>query len=162
FVAGRSGQLARCLADVARERRLPLVSLGRPEFDIENATSIASTVAALSPRAIINAAAYTEVDKAESEAQRAFAINRDGAARLAAAAAKARMPFLHVSTDYVFDGRKSLPYVESDTTLPISVYGRSKLEGEVAIRDVCPEAMILRTSWVYSPYAKNFLKTMLR
>ena len=162
LVAGKSGQLARCLVDIGKLRALPIVAFGRAEFDLENSCSIDRVVDAVLPRAIVNAAAYTAVDKAESEPERAFAVNRDGARRLAATARRIQVPFVHVSTDYVFDGRKSSPYREEDAPCPLGVYGRSKLEGELAVMDKNPDALIFRTSWVYSPYGTNFLRTMLR
>jgi dTDP-4-dehydrorhamnose reductase len=162
LVAGKSGQLARCLVDIGRQRALPIVAVARAEFDLENSCSIDRVVDAVLPRAIVNAAAYTAVDMAESEPERAFAVNRDGARRLAAAARRLQIPFAHVSTDYVFDGRKSSAYFEDDIPCPLGVYGRSKLEGEMAVMDANPDALVFRTSWVYSPYGTNFLKTMLR
>lgn len=162
LVAGKSGQLARSLVDVARTRNVPLLALGRPELDIEDADAVERALAATAPKAVVNAAAYTAVDQAESEPERAFAINCDGAARLASAAQRRRIPFIHVSTDYVFDGRKSVPYVETDPANPLGVYGRSKLAGEAAVLDAHPGALILRASWLYSRYGRNFLKTMLR
>lgn len=117
---------------------------------------------AVLPRAIVNAAGYTAVDRAESEPERAFAVNRDGAERLAATARRLQVPFVHVSTDYVFDGRKSSAYLEDDVPCPLGVYGRSKLEGELAVMDTNPDALVFRTSWVYSPYRANFLKAVLR
>jgi dTDP-4-dehydrorhamnose reductase len=145
----------------ARLRGVPLVCLGRPELDIEDVDSIARAVRDVRPRAVVNAAGYTAVDKAESEPERAHAINRDGAAHLARAASKAGLPFIHVSTDYVFDGRKGSPYREDDLPAPLGAYGRSKLVGEDAVRDACPAALILRTSWLYSHHGHNFVKTML-
>ncbi|MBO0765587.1 MAG: dTDP-4-dehydrorhamnose reductase [Hyphomicrobiaceae bacterium] len=162
LVAGCAGQLARCLAEAAVRNGVRLVALGRPNLDISDAGSIARTVAAIRPSLIVNAAAYTAVDKAESEPLRAFAINRDGPARLAAAAEAARIPFIHISTDYVFDGRKPTPYCEDDPTAPLGIYGLSKLEGEAAVVEACPSVLVLRTSWVYSPYGQNFVTTMLR
>ena len=162
LVAGKTGQLARCLVDVAEQRGLPIIAVGRPEFDLEDSGSIDRAVDAALPRAIVNAAGYTAVDRAESEPERAFAVNRDGAERLAATARRLQIPFLHVSTDYVFDGRKSSAYFEDDIPCPLGVYGRSKLEGELAVMDTNPDALIFRTSWVYSPYGDNFLKTGLR
>ena len=162
LVAGKSGQLARGLVDIGRQRALPIVAFGRAEFDLENSCSIDRVVDAVLPRAIVNAAAYTAVDRAESEPERAFAVNRDGARRLAATARRLQVPFVHVSTDYVFDGRKPSPYREEDAPCPLGVYGRSKLEGESAVMDKNPDALIFRTSWVYSPYGTNFLRTMLR
>ena len=162
LVAGKNGQLARCLADVGAQRAVPIFSAGRPEFDLEDPNSIERVLTAVLPAAIINAAAYTAVDKAESEPQRAFAVNRDGAGQLAATARRFRIPFIHVSTDYVFDGRKSAPYCEDDAPSPLGMYGRSKLEGETAVMNRNPNALVFRSSWVYSPYGTNFVKTMLR
>jgi dTDP-4-dehydrorhamnose reductase len=162
LVAGKSGQLARCLAEAAQVRGVALVAVGRPELDLEDATSIERVVRAAEPAAIINAAAYTAVDRAESEPARAFAVNRDGAERLAQAAQRRDLPFIHVSTDYVFDGRKGSPYTEEDAAAPLNVYGRSKLEGEVAVRRSHSAALLVRTSWVYSPYGHNFVIAMLR
>ncbi len=162
FVAGRTGQLARALVALADERKLPLSAGGRPEFDLSDAGSVDRFVNARFPRAIVNAAAYTFVDKAESEMDLAFKINCDGAAHLARVAAQLQIPFIHVSTDYVFDGNKPTPYQENDRPSPLGVYGRSKREGEIAVLDSYPAAVIIRTSWVYSPYGQNFVKTMLR
>lgn len=162
MVAGKTGQLARCLTEEAARRGVALIALGRPALDLADAPSVARTVAAHAPRAIVNAAAYTAVDKAEAEPADAMAVNRDGAGALAAAAARHRIPFIHVSTDYVFDGRKETPYREEDPPTPLGAYGRSKLEGEAAVRAACPAAIILRTSWVYSAYGQNFVRTMLR
>ncbi|PZF77350.1 dTDP-4-dehydrorhamnose reductase [Aestuariivirga litoralis] len=163
LVTGRSGQLATSLSDVAAQQgALQLLVVGRPELDLEQPHTVSKQILALRPDAVINAAAYTAVDKAEAEPKRAFAANRDGAAAAAGAAYQLGVPFVHVSTDYVFDGRKQQPYVEDDETNPLGVYGKSKLEGERAVRDSHPAALILRTSWVYSPFGGNFLKTMLR
>ncbi|HWB46464.1 MAG TPA: dTDP-4-dehydrorhamnose reductase [Hyphomicrobiaceae bacterium] len=153
--------MARSLAEGARKLGLPVVALGRPELDIADPQSIERAFAAFMPSIVVNAAAYTAVDTAESDADRAFAVNRDGAGRIAAAASAAGVPFIHISSDYVFDGSKSMPYVEEDDPHPLGVYGQSKLEGEHAVRDAHPDAVVLRTSWVYSPYGHNFLKTML-
>ena len=162
LVVGRTGQLARALVAVASERNLPLVAAGRPELDLSDAGSIDRIVNACRPRAIVNAAAYTFVDKAESEIDLAFKINRDGAGHLARAAERLRIPFIHVSTDYVFDGNKLTPYQEDDRPSPLGIYGRSKRDGEIAVLTSYPAAVVLRTSWVYSPYGHNFVKTMLR
>jgi dTDP-4-dehydrorhamnose reductase len=162
LVAGRAGQVARCLVHAARGIDLPLIALGRPDLDITNAESIGRAVTAIKPSLIINAAAYTAVDNAEVEPECAFAINCRGAGRLAAAAGAASIPFIHISSDYVFDGRKCTPYVEDDPPSPLGVYGQSKLDGEMVVRSACPGAVVLRTSWIYSPYGQNFAKTMLR
>jgi dTDP-4-dehydrorhamnose reductase len=162
LVIGRTGQLARALAAVAIGRNLPLVATGRPELNLCDAESIDRIVSACNPRAIINAAAYTFVDKAESETDLAFKVNRDGPGHLARAARRLRVPFIHVSTDYVFDGSKPAPYQEDDSPSPLGIYGRSKRDGEIAVLASHPEAVVLRTSWVYSPFGHNFVKTMLR
>jgi dTDP-4-dehydrorhamnose reductase len=162
LIAGKTGQLARCLTQEARRRGMPLVALGRPQLDLTDAESIERAATALAPRAIVNAAAYTAVDQAEAEPALAKAVNRDGAARLAAAAARRGVPFIHISTDYVFDGRKDAPYREEDAPSPLGAYGRSKLEGERAARAACPAGLILRTSWLYSRFGQNFVTTMLR
>lgn len=163
LVAGSQGQLARALVGRGRSRHgLSIVALGRPQLDLSDTGSIARVVAAEQPDLIINAAAYTAVDSAEREPKAAFAINRDGAGWLATAAREINAPIVHISTDYVFDGTKSRAYVETDATCPIGVYGSSKLEGEAAVAAANPEHLILRTSWLFSPYGHNFLKTMLR
>jgi len=114
------------------------------------------------PDAVINAAAYTAVDRAESEVEAAFAVNRDGPANLARACERAGISLIHISTDYVFDGSKQGAYVEGDPVSPLGVYGESKLAGEEAVRTLCPKHLILRTSWVFSAHGNNFVKTMLR
>lgn len=163
LVAGAQGQLARALVDAARGHDgLDVVALGRPRFDLLNKVAIAEAFAAVQPDLVVNAAAYTAVDKAESDAGAAFAINRDGAAALAAAADSHTCPIIHVSTDYVFDGAKAEPFVETDPVNPASVYGRSKLEGETAVRAANPRHLILRTAWLYAPYGQNFLRTIVR
>ena len=162
LVVGRTGQLARSLVAVANERNLSLVAAARPELDIGDVASIDRIADTYRPRAIINAAAYTAVDKAESEIDLAFKINRDGAGYLARVAERLRIPFIHVSTDYVFDGSKLTPYQEDDRPSPLGIYGRSKRDGEISVLGSNPAAVIIRTSWVYSPYGHNFVKTMLR
>jgi dTDP-4-dehydrorhamnose reductase len=162
FVAGRGGQLARCLQERAARRDLPIVAIGRPELDLEDAATTERALRSIEPSAIVNAAAYTAVDQAEVEPTRAHAVNCDGAMYLAAAAAKRGVPFVHISSDYVFDGRKSEPYREDDAPAPLNAYGRSKLEGEVAVCNAYPDALVIRTSWVYSAYGRNFVTTMLR
>ena len=161
LVVGKSGQLARALVQRSALLGVPLIAVGRPELDIEGAELVRRIVTAARPSIIVNSAAYTAVDQAEAEPERAFAVNRDAAARLAAVAAELQVPYIHVSTDYVFDGRKSSPYNEDDQPNPLGVYGRSKLEGEQAVREAYPAAVVLRTCWVYSPWGRNFVKTML-
>ena len=161
LVAGESGQLARCLHDSAVRRNVPIVAVGRPGLDLENGRGV-DRVAAVDPSAIVNTAAYTGVDQAEAEPARAFRVNCDGAVLLADAAARLGIPFIHISTDYVFDGSKRSPYREDDAPAPLNVYGSSKLASEAAVLKACPCAVVIRTSWVYSPYGNNFVRTMLR
>lgn len=162
-VTGRHGQLAASLLEKASAHRgINVMALGRPELDLERPETVKPAIAAARPDIVVNAAAYTGVDKAESEPHRAFAANRDGAAAAAAAAHSLGVSFIHLSTDYVYPGDKPEPYVESDATGPLGVYGQSKLAGELAVRAACPQALILRTSWVFSPFGANFVKTMLR
>lgn len=163
LVAGSTGQLARSLATAAlRDPRVKLTAFGRPELDLLDRASLEQIVDRMRPDLVINAAAYTAVDRAEAEPERALAVNRDGAAALAAAACRHGTPIIHVSTDYVFDGAKQEPYRETDHPAPETAYGRSKVEGEQAVAQANPRHVILRTSWVYSQYGSNFVKTMLR
>lgn len=161
FVIGQSGQVARALIERAGDET-SLVAMGRPDLDVCNKESIDEAMTRLRPSIVVNASAYTAVDKAEEEEAAAFAVNRDGPHNLALACKQAGIPLIHISTDYVFDGSKDEPYAEADQTEPLGVYGRSKLAGEHAIASVLDEHIILRTAWVYSPFGGNFVKTMLR
>ncbi|WP_339461938.1 dTDP-4-dehydrorhamnose reductase [Pseudomonas sp. EA_105y_Pfl2_R69] len=138
------------------------IGLDSAELDIADAAQVAAVVDRVQPQLIINAAAYTAVDTAESELQRAYAVNRDGVANLAQAAQRSEIPLLHISTDYVFSGDATAPYGEQDATAPTGVYGASKLAGELALMEGCSRYMILRTSWVFGAHGNNFVKTMLR
>lgn len=163
LVTGSKGQLALSLAAQASDLHdVELMSLGRPVLDLEDPASVRAAIAAAAPDLIVNAAAYTAVDRAEADEARAFAVNRDGARAVALAAAAIDAPLIHLSTDYVFDGTKPSPYIETDATSPLNVYGHSKREGEQAVLAAHPAALVLRTSWVFSPYGTNFVKTMLR
>lgn len=159
-VTGKNGQLAMSLAERARGETILLV--GRPDCDLERPETVWPALSALAPDAIINAAAYTAVDQAESEAERAMAINGAGAGAVAEAAARLGVPLVHVSTDYVFDGALDRPYREDDPTAPLGAYGRSKRRGEELAMAATDNLAILRTAWVYSPFGKNFVRTMLR
>jgi dTDP-4-dehydrorhamnose reductase len=134
---------------------------GRPGFDFVRPETIAATFRAAAPALVVNAAAYTAVDNAEKDPDAAYRANRDGPAELARLCAEAGIPLLHVSTDYVFDGSKGAPYVETDPVAPQCVYGASKLAGETAVLAACPRAIVLRTSWVYAATGRNFVLTML-
>ncbi|MBX9710869.1 MAG: dTDP-4-dehydrorhamnose reductase [Xanthobacteraceae bacterium] len=163
LVIGNSGQVARSLREAAALREdIVLDSSSQPEVDVLEPSSIEARLARFRPDVVINPAAYTAVDRAETEPGKAFAINRDGARSVAAAAANLGLPIIHLSTDYVFDGTKETPYAEGDAVNPQSVYGRSKLEGERAVMQVNPRHIVLRTSWVYAPFGSNFVRTMLR
>jgi dTDP-4-dehydrorhamnose reductase len=161
-VTGKSGQVSMALAERAPEHGVALVQVGRPEFDLLTAEAGLDAIAAAKPDAIISAAAYTAVDKAEIDQDTARAVNADGPRALARLAADLAVPLIHLSTDYVFDGTKASPYAESDRTNPLGVYGATKLAGEIALAAGTPNHVILRTAWVYSPFGANFLKTMLR
>jgi dTDP-4-dehydrorhamnose reductase len=163
FVIGGQGQVARSLREAAAgDNDIVFSCAQRPDVDLLRPASIAQALADFRPDIVVNPAAYTAVDKAESEPDQAFALNRDGARAVAAAAANHGAPVIHFSTDYVFDGTKDAPYVESDPVNPRSVYGRSKLEGELAVAAANPRHIVLRTSWVYAPFGTNFVHTMLR
>jgi len=156
LVTGGAGQLATALA------RAPDVTVvGRPAFDFEQPASIDSALAAAAPTLVVNAAAWTAVDAAETNRDAAMRANCDGPARLATLCAEAGIPLIHISTDYVFDGDKGSPYVESDRTNPTGVYGETKLAGERAVLAANPRAIVIRTAWVYSATGKNFVRTML-
>jgi len=164
FVTGADdGQVARSLGEAADGSPDVEVGFGaRPAMDMTRAETILPAMEAFGPDVVVNAAAYTAVDRAESEPELAYAVNRDGAAAAAAAAARLGVPIIQFSTDYVFDGAKSGPYVEADPASPQGVYGRSKLEGERAVAAANPRHLIARTSWVYAPFGSNFVRTMLR
>jgi dTDP-4-dehydrorhamnose reductase len=161
-VTGKQGQVVSSLLERGPAAGVEIIAIGRPELDLADAGSILTALEAIKPDAIVSAAAYTAVDKAESEPEQAFAVNAQGAGAMARAAATLGVPLIHLSTDYVFAGDKQEPYVETDETGPVSVYGISKLEGEKQIAAATPNHAILRTAWVYSPFGANFLKTMLR
>jgi dTDP-4-dehydrorhamnose reductase len=160
LVFGKSGQVAQELAQLDRNGK-DLVFAGRETCDLSVADP-AVVIDQMRPSAVINASAYTAVDKAESEPDLAFRLNRDAVASMARAAADLDIPFVHISTDYVFDGEKPTPYVEGDQRNPISVYGASKAAGEGAVEAVGGRWTIFRTAWVFSPFGSNFIKTMRR
>lgn len=162
LVAGGQGQVGSALAQLGKEQGLDHFALGRSQLDITNAESINATFEKYQPGLLINAAAYTAVDKAESEAQLAYAINETATALLADACAGADIPMLHISTDYVFDGSKEGLYTEDDPVNPLAVYAKSKEAGERALRERVERHIILRTSWVFGVQGNNFVKTMVR
>jgi dTDP-4-dehydrorhamnose reductase len=161
LLTGVGGQAGHELSRTAPDG-IELLGLDRNRLDIGDGAAVARTLQAETPALIINCAAYTAVDKAESEREQAFAVNCTGAANLAAAASAIGARLLHISTDFVFDGAKSSPYRPADRTAPLSVYGASKLAGEQAVLERCPGALIIRTGWLYSAHGNNFVKTILR
>jgi dTDP-4-dehydrorhamnose reductase len=162
LLIGAKGQVGQEL-QVTLSRLGEVMSISRDELDLTNSEKISQLIAEIHPDYLVNAAAYTAVDKAESESDLAYAINAIAPKTMAKIADKIGTKFLHISTDYVFDGRQNTPYLETDFTNPLSVYGQSKLLGEEYIKNLNSNAIILRTAWVYGSYGKsNFVKTMLR
>lgn len=161
LVLGAAGQVGAEICDRLTPD-IAIIGLPRAEADITNAAMMHQAFTTHAPAVVINAAAYTAVDKAESEPEQAFAINRDGPALLATLCAERDIPLLHISTDYIFAGDAATPYPEDAPPNPLSVYGKSKWEGEEAIRKNCPKHLILRTAWVFGAKGNNFVKTMLR
>ncbi|EHK2853226.1 dTDP-4-dehydrorhamnose reductase [Vibrio parahaemolyticus] len=163
LVTGCNGQVGHCLTELlSNTENVSLLAVDREELDITVQKAVNDVVKEFKPTIIINAAAYTAVDKAEDEVELSFAINRDGPKFLAEAAKEVGAAILHISTDYVFEGNKIGEYVESDVTNPQGVYGASKLAGEVAVAEACGKHVILRTAWVFGEHGNNFVKTMLR
>lgn len=162
LVLGGEGQLGRELQFLARRTGVNVSALGRREADISIVESVRAAIAAARPDVVVNAAAYTKVDLAESEITAAWAANCRGAGIVAVECAAAGVPLLHVSTDYVFDGTKSAAYLETDPVAPLGVYGVSKEAGESAVRAAWEKHVIIRTAWVYGRHGANFLKTMVR
>ena len=162
MVIGSGGQLGWELMRQAEGSEMQAMGLDLPEFDLTSRTAVEQAMAAAQPDIVINAAAYTAVDKAESDQETAFAVNRDGPALLASSCRAAGVPLIHISTDYVFDGSKKSPYQESDPVSPLGVYGRSKAQGEREVQDRLEQHLIFRTAWFYGVHGANFVKTMLR
>ena len=163
LVTGANGQLGRCIQDaVADFPDLEFVFLSKENLDIENLGLVKDFFSKNTFDYCINTAAYTNVEKAESEKEKAFAINAEAVKNLAQLCAEGEVVLIHMSTDYVFDGKKKSPYIETDPTNPINVYGASKLLGEEYIQEICKKHYIFRTSWLYSQFGHNFLKTILR
>uniref|UniRef100_A6VTJ3 dTDP-4-dehydrorhamnose reductase n=1 Tax=Marinomonas sp. (strain MWYL1) TaxID=400668 RepID=A6VTJ3_MARMS len=162
LLTGKNGQLGRCFQDLLIGANHELYAYGSDSLNIVDAQQVVDVVQHVKPDIIVNAAAYTAVDKAESDAKNAYLVNSTGPELLAIQAAALDIPFIHVSTDYVFDGKSVEPYLPSDKTNPQGVYGASKLAGERAVTAACEKYIILRTAWVFSEYGSNFVKTMVR
>lgn len=158
LVLGRSGLLASALAECGRGS---VVTAGRPDFDLAASDAPSRVLDATRPAAVINAAAYTRVDRAESEPELAFALNRDGPAALAKVCARAGVPLIHLSTDCVFDGTKDGAYHEADTPRPLNIYGASKRAGERAVLEAMPSALVVRTSWIFGRQGESFVTRLL-
>lgn len=161
-VTGTAGQVVTSLIERGTTTGHEVIAIGRPHLDLADPASVMRALEGAAPDVIVSAAAYTAVDKAETESDLAFAVNGEGAGAAAQAAKTLSVPLIHISSDYVFDGTLDRPYVESDPTGPTGVYGASKLAGEQAVLDTHDNSAVLRVAWVYSPFGGNFVKTMLR
>ncbi len=162
LVTGGTGQVGRCLLEELSATYHVVLGLGSADLDVDQAEQVAARIKAFQPNLVVNAAAYTAVDKAESEPDRAGQVNALGPLHLARAAAAQGAPIIHLSTDYVFDGTKASPYTTHDLPNPQGVYGHTKLQGERAVMANNPRHLVIRTAWVFSEYGHNFLKTILR
>ena len=163
LLLGADGQLGRSLQDVLSTSGIEFVSAGRTVADITDIASVESCVKNTNPSVIVNMAAWTDVDGAESHRDEAFLVNAVGAENVAKVAAATAIPLVHISTDYVFDGTQTTPYKVNDATNPLSVYGASKLQGELLVQNAHPQgSWIVRTAWLYSQYGKNFARTIAR
>lgn len=161
-VTGTTGQVVTSLIERGAVAGHEIVAIGRPGLDLVDPASVSRALEGTAPNVIVSAAAYTAVDRAEIESALAHAVNGAGAGAVAAAARVLGVPVIHMSTDYVFDGTLDRPYVESDAVGPTSVYGASKLEGERAVLAAHDDSAVLRVAWLFSPFGRNFVKTMLR
>jgi dTDP-4-dehydrorhamnose reductase len=161
-VIGRRGQVAQCLRERASARKMDLAFLGRPEFDLTRTDEVEASLSSLDAHAVINVAAYTNVERAETEGAIAYQVNSVGAGAVACAAHRLGLPIVHYSTDYVFDGRLDRPYRETDPAKPVNRYGETKLSGEREVAKATMDYAIVRTGWVHSPFGNNFVRTMLR
>ncbi len=162
LITGASGQLGHETQLMLQNKGIDTIGIGRKELDFSQPEQVAGYIASQHADWVINCAAYTQVDKAEKNAALAFRVNRDAAEAVAEGVRRYTGRLLHVSTDFIFDGSQSRPYCEDDSANPLNVYGQSKWEGEQAIRKILPEAIILRTAWVYGVHGNNFVRTILR
>lgn len=162
LVTGSKGQVGSEICQQALASQFELVDLDRSQLDITDEKRVNEIITRAKPNLVINSAAYTKVDQAETEPEKAFAVNAIGARHIARVCQKLNIPLFHISTDYVFDGKKKSAYTEEDIVNPVNVYGHSKWEGEQAVRQNCSQHIILRSSWIFGYYGHNFVKTMLR
>ncbi|MGH6794509.1 MAG: dTDP-4-dehydrorhamnose reductase, partial [Methylocella sp.] len=162
LVFGAAGQLGHEVMALARARDVEATGCNRARADVTDFASVKAAILAAKPRLVLNAAAYTAVDRAESEPEAAYAANARGAETIARAAAMLQVPVIQISTDYVFDGTKTGAYVETDPIAPLGVYGKTKAAGEAMVRQANPRHFILRTAWVFGRFGANFLKTIMR
>jgi dTDP-4-dehydrorhamnose reductase len=162
LITGAKGQVGTDLVLEAKKRGHETYGFTSSELDITDKAVVTNTITNIKPNVVINAAAYTAVDKAETVKEKAYAVNETGVKNLAEVCKELDIPLLHISTDYVFDGEKKEPYVETDSPKPTSAYGTSKLAGEIALKNTWEKHIILRVSWVFGEYGNNFVKTMLR
>lgn len=161
LILGSNGQVGHCLVEKASNKGFDFCSTNSCQLDITDYSKVAETFNSVSPTIVVNATAYTNVEKAEEEQDKAFKVNSLAVGNLAKLCAERDVPFIHISTDYVFDGTKDGYYREDDAVNPINVYGKSKLSGELAIANNSSKFIILRTSWVFGRHGKNFVKTMI-
>ena len=162
LVTGANGQLGHETLLMLQNKGINAVGIGRKELDFSQPEKVAKYIASQRADWVINCAAYTQVDKAEDDTELAFRVNRDAAKAVAEGVQRYAGRLLHISTDFIFDGKQSHPYKENDPARPLGVYGQSKWEGEQAVREILPQAIILRTAWVYGVFGNNFVKTILR
>jgi dTDP-4-dehydrorhamnose reductase len=162
LVIGANGQLGWEICRKGKDQGIDMSGLDLPDFDVTEPSKVKKAVHQAGVSLIVNASAYTAVDTAESEPEVAFAVNRDGAAYLAASCDEIGIPLIHISTDYVFDGSKKSPYLETEPVSPLGIYGKSKAAGETEIRNTLKQHIIIRTAWLYGLHGNNFVKTMLR
>lgn len=162
IIYGKTGQLSQCLAVNSLKYGFRPIVIGRPNTPVDDFEAISKRIEEYRPNIFINASAYNNVDGAETDYETAYEVNAIGPMLMARAARNAKIPFIHVSTDYVFSGEKNTPYTETDETNPINKYGLSKLLGEKKVQEENDDHVIIRTSWVFSPYANNFVKTILK
>jgi len=161
LVIGENGQLGWEVCRQGKNQSIDISGLDLPDFDVTEPSKVKKAVSQAGVSLVINASAYTAVDTAESEPELAFAVNRDGPAYLAVSCAEIGIPLIHISTDYVFDGSKKGPYLETEPVSPLGIYGKSKAAGETEIRNNLKEHIIIRTAWLYGLHGNNFVKTML-